>query len=198
MCSFRETYIDPFFLSTASRKRQMNTDKTHSDGNDADDESALPAKQPNRNRLSTVSFASAPFVAPSPLDPSVSETSKCSPLPGLSFVSKNSSFKSTDRTFTPGSTRTIRSSVGSASGASSTGDSVIDPDEEVTLTNDAEHLKGELCSSDLRYSTVFVRISAQPRSSAHLEQAPILKAEKVNKHPASNKCPPPPLPLKLK
>ena len=144
MGSFRETCIDPFFLSTASRKRQMNTDKTHSDGNDADDESALPAKQPNRNRLSTVSFASAPFVAPSPQDPSVSETSKRSPLPGLSFVSKNSSFKSTDRTFTPGSTRTIRSSVGSASGASSAGDSVIYPDEEVTFTNDAEHHKGEL------------------------------------------------------
>ena len=169
MGSFRETCIDPFFLSTASRKRQMNTDKTHSDSNDADDESALPAKQPNRNRLSTVSFASAPFVAPSPQDPSVSETFKRSPLPGLSFVSKNGSFKSTDRTFTPGSTRTIKSSVGSASGASSIGDSVIDPDEEVTFTNDAEYHKGELCSSDLHYSTVFIRISAQPQISARLE-----------------------------
>ena len=50
--------------------------------------------------------------------------------------------------------------------------------------------------------TVFIRISAQPRISAHLEQAPILKAEKVNKRPASNKRPPHhpflPLPLKLK
>ena len=35
-------------------------------------------------------------------------------------------------------------------------------------------------------------MSAQPRISAHLEQAPILKAEKVNKRPASNKRPPPP------
>ena len=130
----------------------MNTDKTHSDSNDADDESALPAKQPNRTRLSTVSFASAPLVAASPQDLSVSETSKRSTVPGLSFVSKNSSFMSTDRTFTPGSTRTIRSSVGSASGTSSAGDSVIDPVEEVTFTNDAEHQEGELCSSVLHYS----------------------------------------------
>ena len=51
-------------------------------------------------------------------------------------------------------------------------------------------------------STVFIRISAQPRISAHLEWAPILKAEKVNKRPASNKRPPHhtflPLPLELK
>ena len=40
-------------------------------------------------------------------------------------------------------------------------------------------------------TTVFIRISAQPRISAHLEQAPILKAEKFNKRPASNKHPPP-------
>ena len=33
---------------------------------------------------------------------------------------------------------------------------------------------------------VFIRISVQPRISAHLEQAPILKAEKFNKRPASN------------
>ena len=46
--------------------------------------------------------------------------------------------------------------------------------------------------------TVFIRISAQPRISAHLEQAPILKAEKVNKRPASNKRPPLLLPIKLK
>ena len=43
--------------------------------------------------------------------------------------------------------------------------------------------------------TVFIRISAQPGISAHLEQAPILKAEKVNKRQASNKRPrAPPLP----
>ena len=40
--------------------------------------------------------------------------------------------------------------------------------------------------------TVCIRISAQPRISAHLEYAPILKAEKVNKRPASNKHPPHP------
>ena len=42
--------------------------------------------------------------------------------------------------------------------------------------------------------SVFIRISAQPRISAHLEWAPILKAEKVNKRPASKKRPPPPPP----
>ena len=42
--------------------------------------------------------------------------------------------------------------------------------------------------------TVFIRISAEPRISAHLESAPILKAEKFNKRPASNKRPPPPPP----
>ena len=40
--------------------------------------------------------------------------------------------------------------------------------------------------------TVFIRISAQPGISAHLELAPILKADKVSKRPASNKRPPPP------
>ena len=40
--------------------------------------------------------------------------------------------------------------------------------------------------SDAPPITVFIRISA------HLELAPILKAEKFNKRPASNKCPPPP------
>ena len=40
--------------------------------------------------------------------------------------------------------------------------------------------------------TVFILISAQPRISAHLEQAPIPKAEKVTKRPASNKRPTPP------
>ena len=42
--------------------------------------------------------------------------------------------------------------------------------------------------------TVFFRKSTQSRSSAHLQKAPILKAEKVNEHPASNKCPPHPTP----
>ena len=46
-------------------------------------------------------------------------------------------------------------------------------------------------------NTVFIRISAQLRTSAHLEQAPILKAEKVNRRPASNKRPPPPHPTSL-
>ena len=40
-------------------------------------------------------------------------------------------------------------------------------------------------------STVFIRLSTQPRISAHLERAPTLKVEKVNKRPASNKRPPP-------
>ena len=35
-------------------------------------------------------------------------------------------------------------------------------------------------------TTVFIRISTQTRISAHLEEASILKAEKVNKRPASN------------
>ena len=39
--------------------------------------------------------------------------------------------------------------------------------------------------------TVFIRIIAQPRISAHLEQAPILKPDKANQRPASNKRPPP-------
>ena len=42
--------------------------------------------------------------------------------------------------------------------------------------------------------TVFIQISTQPRISAHFEKAPILKAEKVNERPASNKRPPPPPP----
>ena len=49
-------------------------------------------------------------------------------------------------------------------------------------------------NSSLFFATVFIRISAQPRISAHLEKAPILKAEKVNKRPASNKRPPLPNP----
>ena len=47
-------------------------------------------------------------------------------------------------------------------------------------------------------TTLFIWISAQPWISTHLEWAPILKAEKVNKHPASNKRPPHPLPLPIK
>ena len=39
--------------------------------------------------------------------------------------------------------------------------------------------------------TVFIRISAQPRTSAHLEYAPILKAEKFNKRPPPPHLPPP-------
>ena len=35
--------------------------------------------------------------------------------------------------------------------------------------------------------TVFIWISAQPWISVHLEKAPILKAEKFNKRPASDK-----------
>ena len=52
---------------------------------------------------------------------------------------------------------------------------------------------------DSETTTVFIQISAQPRISDHLEYVPILKAEKVNKRPASNKTPlhPPSLPLKL-
>ena len=40
--------------------------------------------------------------------------------------------------------------------------------------------------------TVFIWISTQPWISVHLEKAPILKAEKFNKRPASDKRPPPP------
>ncbi|KAJ7330611.1 hypothetical protein OS493_022226 [Desmophyllum pertusum] len=121
--------------STVSRKRQITANKSHSGGSDADDESVLPAKQPNRKRLSTVSFASTPLVQESPAVPAnLSST-------GLSFVSKDSSFRSTDGTFTPGSGgRTVRSSVGSAS-SSSAGESVIDPEEEVTITNDARQME---------------------------------------------------------
>ena len=56
--------------------------------------------------------------------------------------------------------------------------------------------------STLSY-TVFIAVSAQPRISAHLEKAPILKAEIVIKRPPppppppnQNKRPPPPHPLK--
>ncbi|XP_078352857.1 uncharacterized protein LOC144637673 isoform X2 [Oculina patagonica] len=120
--------------ATVSRKRVMTSDKSHSGGSDADDESVLPAKQPNRKRLSTVSFASTPFV-----QGSLSVPANRTPA-GLSFVSKDSSYRSTDDTFTPGSARTVRSSVGSA-GGSSAGESVIDPEEEITITNDAGQLE---------------------------------------------------------
>ena len=52
--------------------------------------------------------------------------------------------------------------------------------------------------STLSY-TVFIAVSAQPRISAHLEKAPILKAEIVIKLPTPNKRPPPPphLPIKI-
>ena len=46
--------------------------------------------------------------------------------------------------------------------------------------------------------TVSIRIGAQPRISAHLEKAPILKAEKVNKRPLPPHTTSRPLPLKLK
>lgn len=119
-----------------SRKRGKTPVKSHSGGSDADDESVLPAKQPNRKRLSTVSFASTPHVQVSSSAPANR------PSDGLSFVSKCSSYQSTDETFTPGSVGTVKSSVGSA-GSSSTGESVIDPEEEVTITNVARQSQGE-------------------------------------------------------
>lgn len=119
-----------------SRKRGKTPDKSHSGGSDADDESVLPAKQPNRKRLSTVSFASTPFVHQSPSVPANRSSA------GLSFASKCSSYLSTDETFTPGSVGTARSSMGSA-GSSSAGESPIDPEEEVTITNDARQSEGE-------------------------------------------------------
>lgn len=122
----------------------MTSNKSHSGGSDADDESILPAKQPNRKRLSTVSFASTPFVQESP---SVRATRSSGV--GLSFVSKDSSFRSTDDTFTPGSSRTVRSSLGSA-GSSSPGESVIDPEEEVTITNGAKQQEGEFIFNNFR------------------------------------------------
>ena len=119
-----------------SRKRGKTPDKSHSGGSDADDESVLPAKQPNRQRLSTVSFASTPLVQESSPVPAIR------PSAGLSFVSKCSSYLSTDETFTPGSVRSVRPSAGSA-GSSSAGESAIDPEEEVTITNDARQPQGE-------------------------------------------------------
>ena len=57
-------------------------------------------------------------------------------------MSKCNSYQSTDETFTPGSVRSVRSSGGSA-GSSSAGESAIDPEEEVTITNDARQPQGE-------------------------------------------------------
>lgn len=116
----------------------MTIGKSHSGGSDADDESLQPAKQPNRKSLSSVSFASTPFVRGSPSVPA-----NVSPI-SLSFASKNSSYKSADGTFTPGSPRTVRSSVGSASGSSVGDNSKVDPEEEVTITNDTTQPEGEL------------------------------------------------------
>lgn len=112
----------------------MTIGKSHSGGSDADDESLQPAKQPNRKSLSSVSFASTPFVRGSPSVPA-----NVSPI-----ASKNSSYKSADGTFTPGSARTVRSSVGSASGSSVGDNSKVDPEEEVTITNDTTQPEGEL------------------------------------------------------
>lgn len=125
-----------YLFLQVSRKRGLTPDKSHSGGSDADDESVLPAKQPNRKRLSTVSFASTPFVQESPSAPA-----NRSPA-GLSFVSKDSSYRSTDGTFTPGRVRTSRSSIGSA-GSSSVAESFIDLEEEVTITNDATQPESE-------------------------------------------------------
>lgn len=115
----------------------MTIGKSHSGGSDADDESLQPAKQPNRKSLSSVSFASTPFVRGSPSVPA-----NVSPI-SLSFASKNSSYKSADGTFTSGSARTVRSSVGSASGSSVGDNSKVDPEEEVTITNDTTQPEGE-------------------------------------------------------
>ena len=131
VCSF------VFMSITGSRKRQMTIGKSHSGGSDADDESLQPAKQPNRKSLSSVSFASTPFVRGSPSVPA-----HVSPI-SLSFASKNSSYKSADGTFTSGSARTVRSSVGSASGSSVGDNSKVDPEEEVTITNDTTQPEGE-------------------------------------------------------
>ena len=118
----------------------MNVDKSHSGGRDADDESVLPAKQPNRKRLSTVSFASSPFVHALPADLTPSVASRRSPLACLPSGSNGSS----DLSFTPWSGRTVRSSVGSASSVSGAGDSGIDPDEEVTLSHDDGQQEGNM------------------------------------------------------
>lgn len=113
----------------------MTIGKSHSGGSDADDESLQPAKQPNRKSLSSVSFASTPFVRAPSVPANVSPIS-------LSFASKNSSYKSADGTFTTGSARTVRSSVGSASGSSVGDNSKVDPEEEVTITNDTTQPEG--------------------------------------------------------
>ena len=132
----------------------MTIGKSHSGGSDADDESLQPAKQPNRKSVSSVSFASTPFVRGSPSVPA-----NVSPI-SLSFASKNSSYKSADGTFTPGSARTVRSSVGSASGSSVGDNSKVDPEEEVTITNDTMQPEGELGRI---FSSGLVRNELHPR-----------------------------------
>ena len=59
---------------------------------------------------------------------------------------------------------------------------------------DCEQSKTEMTDFSTLSYTVFIAISAQPRISAHLEKAPILKVEIVIKPPATNKRPPPPPP----
>ena len=63
------------------------------------------------------------------------------------------------------------------------------------LRDSVNKLAVPLLRTDYYRNTVSIRISAQPRISFHLEQAPILKAEKVNKRSVSNKRPPPHHPL---
>ena len=124
-----------------SRKRRTSSGKSQSGGSDADDESGLPAKKPNRARLSTVSFASTPFVCASDKDVSRSTASRHSPV-DLSFVSKGSGYQSTDETFTPGSGPSIRSSLGFASSSSQL-ESSPEPSDEVTLAGSNEQHPGE-------------------------------------------------------
>ena len=59
---------------------------------------------------------------------------------------------------------------------------------------DCEQSKTEMTDFSTLSYTVFIAISAQPRISAHLEKAPILKVEIVIKPPAPNKRPSPPPP----
>ena len=129
------------FISV-SRKRQIETNKSHSGGSDADDEGLQSPKRPNRKRLSTVSFAATPFEAPKP-----------SPLEDQFLASGGSSFLSTDKSFTPGSGISGRSSSRSVSVVSSTEESEMDPEEEVTLTNDDKLVEGisTYCNLSLKF-----------------------------------------------
>ncbi|XP_074612007.1 uncharacterized protein LOC141866407 isoform X2 [Acropora palmata] len=117
--------------NAVSRKRQIEPNKSHSGGSDADDEGLQSPKRPNRKRLSTVSFAATPFEAPKP-----------SPLVDQFLASGGSSFLSTDKSFTPGSGTSGRSSSRSVSVVSSAEESEMDPEEEVTLTNDDKLAEG--------------------------------------------------------